>query len=122
MDLKQRLIAIAIAVTVFVIIIELVRRRKLSEEFSVIWLFAGIVIIMLAIWSELLLFVTRITGIIAPTSVVFFFGIISMILINLQFSIKITKLQNQLKNLAQKQALMNLNKDQSQDLNLTKNS
>lgn len=116
MDLKQRVIAITIAIATFIIIIELVRRKKLSEEFSVIWLLAGIIIILFAVWSDLLLFITRVTGIIAPTSIVFFFGIISLILINLQFSIKISKLQNQLKNLAQKQALMSLDKEQPQKI------
>jgi len=105
MDPRQKIISIIVAVIVFLIIIDLVRRKKLMEEFSWIWLLAGVTIVVIAVWENLLLLITRMTGIIAPTSIVFFFGIIFLIMINLQLSIMLSKSREDIKNIAQKISL-----------------
>ena len=51
-------------------------------------------------------FVGAVTGIIAPTSMVFAFGILFLILITLQLSIKTSKTQDDIKNLLQRIALL----------------
>lgn len=105
MDLRQKIVSFIAAMIIFVVIVELVRRKKLMEEFSWIWLLAGVTIVIVAIWEDLLSMITRITGIVAPTSVVFFFGIFFLILINLQVSIKLSKNRDEIKNIVQKISL-----------------
>ena len=105
MDLRQRIVSLIVAVLVFVVIVDLVRRKKLLEEFSWIWLLAGITIVIVAVWGNLLSVITRVTGIIAPTSIVFFFGIVFLILINLQLSIRLSKNREEIKNIVQKISL-----------------
>jgi hypothetical protein len=97
-----------ISIALLIFIIELVRRRKLREEYSWLWLLTGLVILALASWHDLLLFVTRMIGAVLPTSTIFFFGIVFLFLIAIQFSIRISKLTNQIKNLTQENALLKL--------------
>lgn len=105
MDLRQRVISSLVSIIIFVVIVDLVRRKKLMEEFSWIWLLAGISIVIIAIWEDLLSLITRITGIVEPTSIVFFFGIVFLIAINLQLSIKLSKSRDEIKNIVQKISL-----------------
>jgi len=101
MPIRQKIITILIAVSLFVVILELVRRRKLREEYSWLWLLTGAVIIVLTLWYDLLLEISYIFGAVVPTSTLFFCAIIFLIFLCLQFSVKISKISDQIKNLAQ---------------------
>jgi len=102
---KQKILSIIISIIVFSIILDFVRKKRLKEELAWVWISAGLLIAIFAIWEKSLILVTRFTGIIDPTSIVFFFGIIFLILINLQLSVKISKDEEKIKNLAQEMAL-----------------
>ena len=106
MPIRQQIPAFIVGFCVLVLIIELVRRRKLREEYSWLWLVTGFFIFLMVIWRGLLAFITRLMGIVSPTSTVFFFGIIFLILVNLHSAMKISELNNQVKNLAQKLAIL----------------
>ena len=101
MPLRQQVVAVAIAVSIFVVILELVRKRKLREEYSWLWLLTGTGLIILTVWYELLIKITHFIGAALPTSTLFFFAIIFLMLVCIQFSIKISKLTNQVKDLTQ---------------------
>jgi len=105
MILKQKIISLILSLTIFVVIIYFVKQKKLTEEFSWIWLLAGVLIVTMAICNKFFFFITHITGIVEPTSIAFFFGIIFLILLNLLLSINVSKNQEILKNLVQKIAL-----------------
>ena len=106
MPLRQRLMAILLAVGLVVFIFELVRKKKLREEYSWLWMLTGVVILVLAIWHDLLLFITRFIGAALPVSTIFFFGVFFLILISLYFSVKLSTLSNQMKTLTQKLAIL----------------
>ena len=106
MTIHQKIFAIIISFTIFVVIISLVRNRKLREEFSWLWLLTGVVIFVLAVWYDLLVKLTALIGAVAPTTTLFIFSIIFLVLIALHFAIKISQLSDQLKNLAQKISLL----------------
>lgn len=106
MPLRQKMVAIFICLMIFVAIIELVRRRKLREEYSWLWLLTGAGLFFLAIKYDILVAITKFIGAGFPTSTLFFFGIIFLILINLHFSIVLSHFANQIKNLTQELALL----------------
>jgi hypothetical protein len=87
---------------------ELIRRRRLREEYSVLWFLTGFAIVILASWYDLLVAVTRFIGAVVPTSTLFFFAFIFLILVSLQFSVRISTLDNRVKYLAQQLALLDL--------------
>ncbi len=106
MPLRQKLFAIAISVLICVVIVDLVRRRRLKEEYSLLWLVTGILLFILAMWYDLLKAITAFIGAVMTSSTLFFFGIIFLILINLHFSIRISELTDKVKNLVQELALV----------------
>jgi len=106
MPIKQKIVAIMIAVSIFIVILELVRKRKLREEYSWLWLLTGTILIILTVWYDLLVQITRFIGAALPTSTIFLFAIIFLMLVCIQFSVKISTLTNQLKDLTQELALL----------------
>ena len=106
MPIRQKIMAVAIAFAIFIIILELVRRRRLREEYSWLWLLTGAGLIVLTVRYDLLVKISRLIGAVLPTSTLFFFGLMFLMLICLQFSIRISKLTNQVKDLGQEIALL----------------
>jgi hypothetical protein len=106
MPLRQQVVAVTIAVSIFIIILELVRKRKLREEYSWLWLLTGAVLIILTLRYELLVMVTHFIGAVLPTSTLFFLAIIFLMLVCIQFSIKISKLTDQVKDLTQEVTIL----------------
>jgi hypothetical protein len=106
MPIRQKIFAILISIGLLIFIVELVRRRKLREEYSWLWLLTGFIILILASWYDLLNYIATFIGAALPTSVLFFFSLVFLFLIAVQFSIRISKLTDQIKNLAQEIALL----------------
>ena len=106
MSIQQKIFTISISIVLFIVIIDLVRRRKLREEFSWLWLLTGVAIIVLSAWYDLLLFITRLVGAVLPTSTLFFFGLMFLMAISLYYSTKISSLHDHVKDLAQHVAIL----------------
>jgi hypothetical protein len=104
--IRQKIVALLISLFILVVIVELVRRRRLREEYSVLWIFTGVAIVVLALWYGLLERITEFIGAGLPTSTLFFFALIFLILVSLQFSVKVSDLSNQMKTMAQRIALL----------------
>jgi hypothetical protein len=106
MPIRQQIVAVVIAAFIFIAILELVRKRKLREEYSWLWLLTGTALVILTVWYELLIKITHFIGAVLPTSTLFFFAIIFLMLVCIQFSIKISTLTNQVKDLTQEVAIL----------------
>jgi hypothetical protein len=109
MTMHQRIFALIIGVGIFVMILEMVRRRRLEEEYSFLWLLIGLGTVVLVLWQNLLEWLTHLIGAVASTSTIFIFGLVILVMINLHFSVKITKLSRQVKELAQEIAIFKIN-------------
>jgi hypothetical protein len=108
MPLRNKMLALLIGLGLLLLVIELVRRRKLREEYSWLWLMTGSVVILLSLWFDLLKWITTQVGAIAPSSTIFLFAFLFLIFISLHFSVVISKLTDRNKELAQKFALLEL--------------
>ena len=113
MILQQKIFAIITVVCILIVIIYLVKKRKLREEYSWLWLLTGFVILVLVLWYDLLLYITDLIGAVTATTTLFIFGIIFLILIALHFAIKISSLSDQVKNLAQQVSLLEAEKQKT---------
>jgi hypothetical protein len=87
-------------------ILEMVRRRKLREEYSILWLFGSTVILVLSLKQDWLIVLAHSAGIVYPPSFLFLVGILFILLILIHFSIAISKLHQMNKKMAQEIALM----------------
>jgi hypothetical protein len=100
------MIAIAVAVMLFVFILNMVRKKKLREEYSVLWVLMSAALIILSSWSRLLVGLTRLVGAESANSVIFFFGFVFVFLLLLSFTIVLSKSRNENKEMAQRIALL----------------
>jgi len=87
-------------------ILEMVRRRKLREEYSILWLSGSALILVLSLKQNWLVVLAHAAGIIYPPSFLFLIGILFILLILIHFSIAISKLHKMNKKMAQEIALM----------------
>jgi hypothetical protein len=108
MPIRNKMVAVVVGIGMLLLIIELVRRRKLREEYSWLWLMTGSGILLLALWFDLLKWITHLVGAITPSSTIFLFAFLFLIFISLHFSVVISKLTDRNKELAQRYALLEL--------------
>ena len=109
MFFRQKIFAVFATLCLLLFIFELVRRRKMREEYSFLWIITGVSILILIIWYDLLIILSKIIGAVAQTTTLFIFAIIFLMLICINFSIKISSLTDQLIKLTQDLALLKLN-------------
>jgi hypothetical protein len=88
---------------------ELIRKEKLREEYSLLWLFTGAAILIFSLFPNFFLsqFFTRVTGLYYLSAVVMI-AFLFLLLIVLHFSVVISKLTTRNKELAQRHALLEL--------------
>lgn len=108
MPIRNKIVALAFGIGMLLLIIELVRRRKLREEYSWLWLMTGAVVLLLTLWFDLLKWITHLIGAVVPSSTIFLFAFLFLIFISLHFSVVISKLTDRNKELAQRYALLEL--------------
>jgi hypothetical protein len=106
MPLNQKIFAIIVSIIIFLFILELVRKRHLREEYSVLWLATSMIMLVLVLKYDWLVALTRLIGASLPTTTLFLGAIVFLVLVAVQFSINLTRLSNQMKNLAQENALL----------------
>lgn len=106
MTLHQKIFSIIASIFIILIVFELVRRRKLREEYSWLWLLTSGIIIVLIVWYDLLVLITRLIGAVAPTTTLFIFGLLFLMIISLHYSVKISKLTYQIKEISQQMAIL----------------
>lgn len=102
----QRGFAIAATTALLLLVFELVRRKRLSERYAILWLLAALTLFVLAVWKGLLTSLAGDVGISYPPSALFAvaIGLIAMIL--LHFSLAVSRLSDQNKILAQRLGLL----------------
>ena len=103
---RSILFTVIAAGALLLLVIELVRRRKLREEFSLIWLAVGIGMILLSLSRDLLTQISLAVGIFAPTNLLFLAAILFIFCLLLYLSIVITRLSNENKKIVQEIALL----------------
>ena len=102
---RSQAMAAITALLLAVYVLNLVRKKRLSEEYSVLWLLATVGMTVLAFWNGLLHGITRLFGIVYDTSTIFFFGFVFVFVHLLQQSMKLTRLENDNRELTRALAL-----------------
>jgi hypothetical protein len=103
---RQKIAMIGICVFIFILILDLVRRRKLREEYSWLWLLTSAALFIMVIRYSWLELITDVIGAVLPTTTLFISSLIFLLLLSIQFSVRISKLTDQVKNLIQENALL----------------
>jgi hypothetical protein len=100
-----QLVATLASVTLLLIVLELVRRRRLFERYAILWLLSAFVLIALAVWSGLLELASGALGIAYPPTTLFVIALGFVLMLLLHFSVAVSRLSDQSKVLAQRLTL-----------------
>lgn len=88
------------------LILEMVRRRVLREQYSLLWLLTGLALLLFGLWRRLVDIVGAVLGIYYPPAALFLIFGGFFIVILLHFSTVISRLTLQNRTLAQRLAIL----------------
>jgi hypothetical protein len=106
MELRARIFAVIVGVLVLLFVLNLVRTRKLKEEFALWWILTGVILVLSPILIDYLDMVAYALGIEYPPALIFLLAIISLLFVLFQFSTRISRYAEQIKVLTQEQAVL----------------
>lgn len=106
MPVSVRVVLFVVGVTLFIAILDLVRRRKFREELSLVWLLIGFGLILTSFADLIIDPLAFKLGISYPPMLVFVIVFFLLLLVLLYFSIVVSDLKSKNKELSQKIALM----------------
>jgi Mg2+/citrate symporter len=109
---SQRSFAILASLGTLLFILELVRRRRLKEEYSWLWILTSATMILLVTWYGLVEWMTGLIGAVLPTTTLFIFAFLFLLLISVHFSTVISRLTQQVRRLTQEMAILSAERDQ----------
>lgn len=104
--LKQQIIGILSAMLILGVVLNLVRRRRLREEYSWLWLLASVFYLILSIEPDWVTAIGNFLGIQNTVTFLLFMALIFIVLILINYSVNLSKLNNQMKDIAQHIALL----------------
>lgn len=110
-------LAIFTSILIFTFVIELIRRGRLKEKYSLLWLFSSFLFIILSLSRNILENLSRLAGIYYPPSFLFLVAFLFLLLINLHFSIVVSELSEKNKRLTQEIALLRCEFDKDEKKN-----
>lgn len=106
MNFKVQVIAIAASVLVMAFVFQLIRKRKVREEYAILWFLASLALILVSVWRGSLDVAARILGVAYPPSVLLLAAIGLGFAAAIHFSISLSRLAEQNIRLAQEMALL----------------
>ena len=99
-------VAILVSATLLVLVIDLVRRRKLTEEYSFVWILCAVALLGLSLWRDLLHIVAHWLGVFYPPAVLLLVLIVFVFIACLNFSIVVSRQHRQIERLVEEQAIL----------------
>lgn len=103
---SARLLAVCVSLTLVSVVLWLVLRRRLREEYTPIWMGVAVGLVVVSLRLDWLHWLTRVLGAWTASSVIFFLGEVFLVVICLNYAVRLSRAGLQIKNLAQEVALL----------------
>jgi hypothetical protein len=101
-----RALALGSSLLLVAVVLWLVRRRGLREEYTPIWMGVAVALVLVSIRLDWLHLVARAIGAWTLSSVIFFLGEVFLVAVCLNYAVRLSQAGLQIKNLAQEVALL----------------
>ena len=102
----QQLFATLTSIVILGFILELVRRRRLSEEYAWLWILTSVAMVVLVCWYGLLERISHLIGAVTVTTTLFLFALLFLLVISVHYSTVISRLTQQVRRLTQELAIL----------------
>jgi hypothetical protein len=98
--------AVSFALVLLGTVLELVRRRKLTEEHSLIWIAGALVLLVLSVWRNLLDVGARVVGVYYPPALLLLALAGFVLVVSLYFSVVISRQRQDIERIVEELALV----------------
>jgi hypothetical protein len=98
--------AVIVSGALLLLVIDLVRRRKLTEEYSFIWIVCAVALLVLSLWRDILHATARWLGVYYPPALLLLVLIFFVFVASLYFSVVISSQRRQIERLVEEVALL----------------
>ena len=100
------------AVATLVVLFEMLRRQRLREKYALIWVVVALSTVLLVVFPGLLTRAADLVGVQVPANLLFFAASMLLLLLSIQFSYEIGRLEDRTRTLAEEVALLTLRIEQ----------
>lgn len=108
------LFGIVASVGALLFILELVRRRKLREDYALLWLATGVVLLLLSLSRPALDAIANALGVVTyPPAALFAVALLFVLFILLHYAVVVTRLSRENKQIAQQMAILRCELDEA---------
>ena len=106
--LRVQITAIAVSLLTLLAALELIRRNKLREDYALLWLGGGLVMLIMSLWPGSLRLLARLTGAAYPPSAIFIAALVVLTWLLLHFCVIVSTLTARLVRLSQRIAILEM--------------
>ena len=99
-------VGLAVSLLLLLTVLELVRRRKLTEEYSFVWIVFALMLVALSLRRQILDVVARWLGIYYPPIVLLLVLILMVFVTSLSFAVIVSRLRRQIERLVEDTAVL----------------
>lgn len=108
-----RYLALGLSLALLAAVLLLVRRRRLREEFTPLWVAVALSVVVVSLNFDLLRWVARLIGAWTVSSVLFFLALVFLVVFALHTSVKLSRQNQQIKSLTQEIAMLRARLEES---------
>ena len=101
-----RALMLVVGAIFLIVVLTLVRRGRLSEELTPLWVAAALGVMGLAVWFDGVRLLARAMGAWTASAALFFLSVLFLVFLCLAYAVRLSALGNQVRALAQELALL----------------
>ncbi|WP_082053635.1 DUF2304 domain-containing protein [Gordoniibacillus kamchatkensis] len=98
---KLQLILILVSFLGIFFIVNMVKKYKIELKYSLLWIFCGLLITVLAIFPSILIFIAKVVGIETPSNALFLFGMLSLFILVFNLTMAASSFTDKIRELTQ---------------------
>ena len=103
---RVQVVSLAVSVLLLLVVFELVRRRKLTEEYSFLWILCALALVLLSIRRQILDATARWLGVYYPPALLLMVLILMVFVASLCFSVIVSRQRQQIERLIEETAIL----------------
>ena len=103
---RVQVVSLAVSVLLLLVVFELVRRRKLTEEYSFLWILCALALVLLSIRRDILHATARWLGVYYPPALLLMVLILMVFVASLCFSVIVSRQRQQIERLIEETAIL----------------
>jgi hypothetical protein len=103
---STRILSLLLCGAFLAAVLTLVHRGRLREEFTPIWTAVAVGMMIASVWFDSVRFLTWAVGAWTPSSTLFFFGLVFLLIVCLNYAVRLSGMSAQVRLLAQEVALL----------------